>query len=172
MAGRPGVRNDADAVVALFDRALPDVYHYLLHRCGQRAVAEDLTSETFLAAVAAVRGGAVAEASVGWLIGIARHKLIDHWRRSEREERRLRIIANESPAEADVVAVEPGRGMEVLAGMGGSQRAALTLRHVDGLSVPEVASLLGRSVTATETLLTRARTVFRDRYSSWEAPDD
>ena len=35
------------------------------------------------------------------------------------------------------------------------QRAALTLRHVDGLSVTDVASLLGRSVHATETLLVR-----------------
>ena len=40
----------------LYDRALPQVYGYLLSRCGQRAVAEDLTAETFLAAVDAVRG--------------------------------------------------------------------------------------------------------------------
>ena len=59
--------------------------------------------------------------------------------------------------------------MEVLAGMNPSQRAALTLRHVDGLSVPEVAGLLGRSTAATETLLARARSVFRQRYAMSEA---
>jgi RNA polymerase sigma-70 factor (ECF subfamily) len=48
------------------------------------------------------------------------------------------------------------------------QRAALTLRHVDGLSVPEVAALLGRSTAATETLLARARAVFRQRYATSE----
>ena len=39
------------------------VYGYLLARCGQRAVAEDLTAETFLAAVARVRaaGGTSSE---------------------------------------------------------------------------------------------------------------
>jgi DNA-directed RNA polymerase specialized sigma24 family protein len=27
--------------------------------------------------------------TVAWLIGVARHKLVDHWRRLEREERAL-----------------------------------------------------------------------------------
>jgi len=40
-------------LLSLYDRALPEVYGYLLARCGQRAVAEDLTAETFLAAVRA-----------------------------------------------------------------------------------------------------------------------
>ena len=44
-------------LLALYDHALPQVYGYLLARCGQRAVAEDLTAETFLAAVDAVRAG-------------------------------------------------------------------------------------------------------------------
>ena len=39
-------------LLALYDRALPEVYGYLLARCGAaRALAEDLTAETFLAAV-------------------------------------------------------------------------------------------------------------------------
>ena len=40
-----------------YDRALPEVYGYLLARCGQRALAEDLTAETFLAAVRAESDG-------------------------------------------------------------------------------------------------------------------
>ena len=45
-------------MLALYDRALPEVYGYLLDRCGNVALAEDLTSETFLAAVRAVKGEA------------------------------------------------------------------------------------------------------------------
>ena len=82
MQPRAATTHEGDALVALFERALPEVYHYLLHRCRRRALAEDLTSETFLAAVAAIRSGAVDEPSIGWLIGIARHKLVDYWRRS------------------------------------------------------------------------------------------
>jgi DNA-directed RNA polymerase specialized sigma24 family protein len=97
VSGQRLAREDpAGPFLDLYDRALPQVYGYLLSRCGQRAVAEDLTAETFLAAVdvvRGVRGPAPATLSTGWLIGVARHKLSDHWRRQAREERTLRAVA-------------------------------------------------------------------------------
>src|SRR5439155_510689 len=74
-------------LLALYDHALPQVYGYLLARCGHRATAEDLTAETFLAAVDAVRAGQGAPVSTAWLVGVARHKLSDHWRRQARGQR-------------------------------------------------------------------------------------
>ena len=47
-------------------------------------------------------------------------------------------------------------------------RAALTLRYLDGLPVPEVASHLDRTVHATEALLVRARAAFRRIYEGEE----
>src|SRR4051794_40710723 len=48
--------NDAPrALLALYDNALPVVYGYFVRRCADRAAAEDLTSETFLAAMDAAR---------------------------------------------------------------------------------------------------------------------
>jgi RNA polymerase sigma-70 factor (ECF subfamily) len=67
------------------------VYGYLIARCGDQAVAEDLTSETFLAAARQD-----APLSVAWLIGVARHKLVDHWRRQARQERLLRAVEGSS----------------------------------------------------------------------------
>jgi DNA-directed RNA polymerase specialized sigma24 family protein len=78
------------ALLALYDSALPEVYGYLASRCGDRALAEDLTSETFLAAAAA---RADAPRTIGWLIGIARHKLADHWRWRARQDRLLESVA-------------------------------------------------------------------------------
>ena len=72
----------SDPVVAIYRVALPQVFGYLLPRCGSAALAEDLTSETFLAAVNASRQGSLTEVSTAWLVGVARHKLVDHWRRS------------------------------------------------------------------------------------------
>lgn len=155
---------DEGAVLATFDRALPEVYDYLLHRCGEQALAEDLTSDTFLAAVAGVRRGQVAEISVAWLIGIARHKLADHWRRSAREQRHLAAVYDGTAVEDEPTSIEPGRGMKALAALNPIQRAALTLRYVDGLAVHEIAAIIGRSIHATETLLVRARAAFRARY--------
>jgi len=71
-----------DPVLAIYRLALPRVYGYLLPRCGSAVLAEDLTSETFLAAVDASRQGGRNEASTAWLVDVARHKLVDHWRRT------------------------------------------------------------------------------------------
>ena len=56
MSSSGEVRPDTGAALLdLYDDALPEVYGYLLARCGSRPLAEDLTAETFLAAVAATR---------------------------------------------------------------------------------------------------------------------
>jgi RNA polymerase sigma-70 factor, ECF subfamily len=165
MGTREGVTPDpALGLLELYDEALPHVYGYLLARCGDVSLAEDLTAETFLAAVAAARRPAAPAPSVPWLIGVARHKLADHWRRLEREERGLRLLdgtATEDPWEETVDAI---RARTVLAQLGPHHRAALTLRYLDGLPVPEVAGCLGRTVHATEALLVRARAAFRRSY--------
>jgi hypothetical protein len=52
----PQVRPDpAFGLLELYDDALPHVYGYLPARCGDTGLAEDLTAESFLAAVHAVR---------------------------------------------------------------------------------------------------------------------
>ncbi|HEV7872402.1 MAG TPA: sigma factor [Modestobacter sp.] len=107
-------------LLPLDDSALPEVHGHLPARCGQRALAEDLTAETFLAAV---RAGDV-PLSVGWLIGTARHELVDHWRRLEREDRGLRLLEGgrpdvEDPWDAELDAL---RDREVLDRLGPAHR--------------------------------------------------
>lgn len=166
----PGERIRPDpgpALLELYDAALPQVYGYLLARCGARALAKDLTAETFLAAVAACRRTPPPHPSTGWLIGIARHKLVDHWRAAEREQRGLRAVAEPPAPSADPwdERLDALLAREVLAAQSAPHRAALTLRYLDGLGVPEVARTLGRTQAATEALLTRARTAFRRSYT-------
>jgi RNA polymerase sigma-70 factor (ECF subfamily) len=60
------------------------------------------------------------------------------------------------------------RAHQTLAKVAPQHRAALTLRYLDGLSVPEVAAELGRTVHATEGLLVRARAAFRRAYEGQE----
>jgi RNA polymerase sigma-70 factor, ECF subfamily len=174
VSGRDGPEQPANvspdagaALLDLYDDALPQVYGYLLARCGRRTLAEDLTAETFLAAVAACRRRPPPQPSTGWLIGIARHKLVDHWRAAERERRGLTLVASEPEPEQDPwdERIDALVAHEVLDALDGTQRSALTLRYLDGLGVPEVARLLGRSVHATESLLTRSRAAFRREYA-------
>jgi RNA polymerase sigma-70 factor, ECF subfamily len=152
-----------DTLLTVYDRALPQVYGYLMARCGDRAVAEDLTSETFLAVAA---GRHDAPLTLAWLIGIARHKLVDHWRWQDRQNRLLEAAQGSSadPDDPWDVEVDRWRAHEVLTLLAPQHRAALTLRYLDGLSVPEAATMLDRGVAATEALLVRARREFRLAY--------
>ena len=86
--GDPGV-SAAQTLVDIYDRAVPQLYGYFLPRCSSASLAEELTAETFMGAVTAVNRNSATEVSVAWLIGIARHKLVDHWRHVERERRSL-----------------------------------------------------------------------------------
>ena len=153
------------ALLDLYTDVLPDVYGYLLSRCGAPAVAEDLTAETFLAAV---RAQDQASIGVGWLIGTARHKLVDHWRRREREERGLRLLDGEDAEDPWDAELDALRAADVLDQLSPAHRAALTLRYLDDLPVPQVAALLARTLHATEALLVRARAAFRRVYESTE----
>jgi RNA polymerase sigma-70 factor (ECF subfamily) len=171
----PRVQPDpALALLQIYDAALPQVYGYLVSRSGSRTLAEDLTAETFLAAVTAARQPAAPPPSTGWLIGVARHKLVDHWRRQERENRGLRLIRSDHPEHHDPwdAKLDALQARAVLRDLGPHHRAALTLRYLDGLPVPEVAEHLGRTVHATEALLVRARAAFRRAYEGEEGCDD
>jgi RNA polymerase sigma-70 factor, ECF subfamily len=164
---------DADpraALLELYDTALPRVYGYLLRRCGRREDAEELTSEAFLAAADAVRRTPPPTVDVPWLIGVARHKLADHWRRLAREERSVRLLAGQEHAAEDpwVAHLDALRAEQTLAALAPQHRLGLTLRYVDDLPVAEVAELVGRTVHATEALLVRARVAFRARYTAEE----
>jgi RNA polymerase sigma-70 factor (ECF subfamily) len=155
---------DAASFRAFYDEALPRVYGYLLRRVGGSAsIAEDLTQESFLAAVREVKRGRTVDSPVPWILGIARHKLVDHYRRMER---RFELAL---PEDLDAPDIEPDGGDEravaALAHVPAAQQAALVLRYLDGLSVPEIAVTLERSVEAVESLLSRGRTSFRRAYS-------
>lgn len=174
-ASAPGEPPDPGAeLLALYDGAISHVYGYLLSRCGTVSLAEDLTAETLLAAVDAVRRGTPTRVSLPWLVGVARHKLVDHWRRQAREERGLRAVGTDDPDRHEDewdVHLDALRARHTLEELSPVHRAVLTLRYLDDLPVPEVATLVDRSVHATEGLLVRARAAFRRAYGAQEATD-
>lgn len=165
--------NPAADLLAIYDRALPQVYGYLVRRCDSAATAEDITAESFMAAATALKNGTAHEINVGWLIGTARHKLIDHWRRAERHRRALTLIGgDESEPDPNDEPISTTHTHEVLAELSAEHRSALTLRYIDGLPVPDVARILDRSVHATESLIQRAKAAFRNVSNERGMSDD
>jgi RNA polymerase sigma-70 factor (ECF subfamily) len=169
----PGARSsstapsDFAAFRATCAEATPKVYAWIFGRCGDVTLAEDMTSETLLAAVGRFRDGRGAEVTTAWLMTVARSKLVDHWRRAEREQRRLRLAWN-GRDEGHVPWSEDSsitRALTALRQLEPAHQAVLTLRYLDNLPVAEVARALGRSVHATESLLIRAKSTFRRAYA-------
>jgi RNA polymerase sigma-70 factor (ECF subfamily) len=159
----------ADGFRAFYEDALPRVYGYFLHRCGGGVqVAEDLTQETFLAAVAELKKGKRVRNPIAWIYGIARHKLLDHYRTQERLERGLVLAGGADDLEDELVVPDDEEArqlaMAALASVAASQRAALVLCYIDGFSMSEVADILGKSVEAVESLLARGRASFKRAY--------
>jgi RNA polymerase sigma-70 factor (ECF subfamily) len=170
-AVRTTVRLDDPAVFrSFYAETLPRIYGYFVNRCGGvGAVADDLTQETFLAAVREIKKGVLVEAPQAWIYGIARHKLMDHYREKERAERKLAAAWDADAVDDASLLARAGeeaheQAVAALAAVAASQRAALVLRYVDGLSVPEVAAILEKSVEAVESLLARGRESFKRAY--------
>ena len=153
-----------DGFLDLYERTVTDVYSYLASRVRDRGAAEDLTQEVFVVAARRAATGGVVD--LPWLIGVARHKLVDHWRAQARDTRKLALARSALLTQEldDPVSIDPGLASTVLADLNPIYRAALVLRHVDGLSVAAIAEHLDRSVEATEQVLSRARATFRERY--------
>ena len=158
-------------------RTLPRVYTYLFSRCGNDpALADELTQQTFIAAVDQRSRFDGRSDSVTWLCGIARHKLADHFRLVEREERRrmrlevrqIRVdqIAAARPSDLD----DRAAIADAMRSLPANQRAVLAFVVLDDLPVAEAARLIGKSPAATQSLLHRARDGFRRAYEG--ARDD
>ena len=163
-----------DAFAEFYQRTFRDVYRYVFRAVlGDRALAEDLTQETFAAVVSAVREGRAEVNSMPWMIGVARHKVIDHYRKAENEQRRLASVwGSGSKGSADQLDdfedEEPGGILEILRGVSPIHRLVLVLRYVDDLEVREIARSVDRSVHATESLLVRARHDLKRKYQGVE----
>lgn len=160
--GQPTLRD----LLAVIDAELGNLFAFVLRRCGDRALAEDLTADVILRAVRETKR-AEAVVTPAWLTTVARNRLVDHWRAKAREERRLRAAwSNPDPDEwsDDGVPLEPEVVNQVMRSLAPDHQAVLSLRYLDDLSVPQVADVLGRSVHATESLLARARRAFRMSY--------
>src|SRR5262245_27365142 len=152
---------------AFYEDALPRIYGYFLHRCGGSVpVAEDLTQETFLASVSELKNGRRPQTPIPWIYGIARHKLLDYYRKQARVEQPLADVELALEVPALAAQGDPGRERAVaaLAAVPASQRTALVLCYLDGFTAAEVGRELGRSTAAVHSLLERGRESFKRAY--------
>ena len=158
----------------MYDRALPQVFGYLRARAGSEAVAEDLTAETFLAAVQAIERDTVPQLTVAWLIGVARHKLVDHWRRQAREARGLQPASRRTTTSPTASTSGSNGRARTRCSTSSGRTTAPRSRFATSTAFrfPRSPHHLDRTVHATEALLVRARNAFRVAYARGECDAD
>lgn len=154
---------------AWYEGSLPRVYAYLYHRCGRDPeLAEELTQQAFVEAVRSHRRFRGGSDPLTWVVGIARNKLVDHFRRAVRDQRRqaalLAIELTQPGPAAPPSFAGPDEIDEALAALPAQQRAVLILHYMDHLPVRDVARSIGKTEAATASLLARGRDAFRQAY--------
>lgn len=148
-------QSDPARFVGIYQRYVDQIYAFVARRTGNRAAAEDITSQVFEQALAAIgrfewRGLPVSV----WLFRIASNALADHWRESARH-------AHEPPADVpdprELEDIERRIALyQHVERLPDLQRQVIQMRFVEEKSIREVAAALDRSEGAVKQLQLRA----------------
>lgn len=158
-----------DEIEELWRRHAGEVRRFLHSRCGDVELAEDLTNETFALASRDRRDRVL---TVGWLMTVARRRLIDHWRRSARHRAYVEHVSHEPSRVTSDFDEIPGLWLDhadlhdALGKLCMTQRQALVLRYCEEHTVEAVAETLNLSYRAAESVLARGRRNLRNSYAA------
>jgi RNA polymerase sigma-70 factor (ECF subfamily) len=154
---------DAEAFGELYDHYVSTVHRYVHHRVGDRATAEDVTSETFVRALRRIDSLSFQGRDVGaWLITIARNIIFDHAKSSRyrlevtTSDMRDADTATDGPEDAVLQQLANEQLVESMRRLGSEQQECLALRFLHGLSVAETAQVMGKREGAIKALQHRA----------------
>jgi RNA polymerase sigma factor (sigma-70 family) len=163
------LRRDRKAAARFVADYTDSVYAYVRHRLAPRAdLVDDLVQDVFLAALASLPTFQGTSSLRSWLLGIARHKVEDCYRRRLREPDTLtddypEPTANIAPLDEvlDRERMEE-RTQQVLKRLPETYGLALLWRYWENRSVRDMAEATGKTDKAVERLLARARARFRE----------
>jgi RNA polymerase sigma-70 factor, ECF subfamily len=169
-----GLASDAEVAQRIYERHYGDVFRYLRARVATHAEAEDLASDVFCKAVAAIgRYREMRPTALPWLYTIAAHRVADHYRskRSIAQLEEAERIADPGPNPDDLaVTGELVRWVWTNSlALPPSQRRALWMRYGEQLELAEIAVRMGRSVQAVKLLVHRAIRAIRLSMQAAEA---
>ena len=145
----------------LYQRHVQRVYRYVLVRVGGNVQdAQDLTSQTFLAAMEGLKSYRSTQPFVAWLLGIARHKVADQFRRQKPQVELETAVSltdphTDDPDEQLDQQLDIARVTRKLQTIAPDRAEVITLRLMAGLEVPDIARLLDKNEAAVRMLLFR-----------------
>lgn len=155
----------------LYRRYLAPVYRYLRTQTNSAEEAADLTQQVFLQALRALpryhpRGAPFA----AWLFQIARHVATDAYRRRRQTvswdalPEALQPLAEQDPEAATLRLEASAQLATLLDRLDTSKREVLALHFAAGLSVPDIAKVVGKSPAAVSKQLSRTIQMLKEHY--------
>lgn len=171
------LQKDRKATAEFVARYADCVHGYVCWRLMPRTdLVEDLVQDVFVAAWEGLKNFRGDSSLQSWLLGIARHKVEDHYRKqlkeSSLEEADAEVEELSSPLVVDEVLANrqvEQRTREIISAMPGNYGIALLWRYWERRSVREMAVLSGKTEKAIERLLARARSHFKKRWNERHA---
>lgn len=152
---------DGDAFSELYERLADRVYRYVYFRVADGETAEDLTSKVFLKAwehLPTYRRGN--SPFLAWLYTIAHNTLVDYYRTTRQTAHLDEVAAlparEPSPVEQTDQRLEAQSLRRALNQLTPTQRDAITMKLIDGMSTTEIADRLHKTEGAVRALQMRA----------------
>ena len=169
------LRKDRKATAELVSVHTDAVYGYVRSRLAPRFdFVEDLVQEVFLAAWENLGKFRGTSSIRNWLLGIARHKIEDHYRLRLLEPEGIENDDEEpiplpSPDPSIDTLIDRNRLQKktwrILRGLPEPYRIVLLWRYWEKSSAADIAAGIGRTEKAVERLLARAREQFKQRWN-------
>ncbi|MCC5993078.1 MAG: sigma-70 family RNA polymerase sigma factor [Rhodobacteraceae bacterium] len=149
-----------DAAQALTDLLAPRILRYAARMLGDPAEAEDVTQDTMLRLWRIApdwRDQGVSPSA--WAFRVAGNLCTDRLRKRRPGPPELPDLVDDSPAaDARMMQAARVRALEqALAGLPERQRQAVILRHLEGMSNPQIAAIMMLGVEAVESLTARGK---------------
>jgi RNA polymerase sigma-70 factor (ECF subfamily) len=142
------------------------IFRYVLYRVGgDRERAKDMTSEIFMKAWHAYQVQEHIELHSAWIYTIAKHHLIDHYRKRNVQTvdiDHVVIPSAEDPARREDAKLEYQKLLGCIHHLPEGQAAAVHLRYIDQLEIAEVAAVLETSEGAVRVRLSKAVSMLRN----------
>ena len=176
------VKGDEKAFEYFVDQYYPRLYRFAYPRVGRDAdLSQDIVQNTFsnvIRKIGSYRGEA---ALFTWLCSFCRFEISAYWRKKGRQACEVELVEDSPHARAalETLSTVPEGSVSrfereelarmvwaVLDHLPVHYGNALQWKYIQGVSVREIASRLGASPKAAESLLTRARQAFRDGFAA------
>lgn len=148
---------DEEAFCALYRSVAPALAGYIRKSCRDAPLAEDLLQETFYRFLRARPPDMEPRQTKAYLYRIATSLIVDHWRQTQRRQRRESLWQRLRHPGSGAKMEPAGDGAELLAGLQPRERMLLWLAYVEGFDHGEIAAALGLREKSIRVLLFRAR---------------